>query len=311
MRSNGVYFSSQKAGLVKHVRGCTYFDNRSLSKKSDYLRCLLVLDRIFDAGVETFGSNLTQSAFKLLLSEPGKWRPGMTAKDCREAMSKNGPNLVDILGDREVPAVVAPRDDSGDSIVGDEPDREDMDVDAADDEDRIFEYEDDQVVGDTESAEPPPAAAVVEDVAPMGALPALDGDDDVADGAAPRDGDAMAPDMIPEVRDIVGDGIDGPAEDAGEDSDDEDEFVCPAHIMGFSVTEEWRLGAYRRLRVNCPAHKKCQKGRSVHLMREELGPRAAEAYLGCWLQVAFVKPVDVHKNFVPSVEDMKVWIENN
>lgn len=64
-----------------------------------------------------------------------------------------------------------------------------------------------------------------------------------------------------------------------------------------------------RLSVHCPVHPRCTKSRSVELMRDLLGSRCAEAFLGVWLAQAGMLEQAKHAKYVPPVAEMRQYLE--
>jgi len=65
-----------------------------------------------------------------------------------------------------------------------------------------------------------------------------------------------------------------------------------------------------RIGVKCsnPLHVGCSKSRSVTLLRDTLGPRCAEAYLGAWLQVAEDVSAAEHAKKRPSLAEQEAYL---
>ena len=68
-----------------------------------------------------------------------------------------------------------------------------------------------------------------------------------------------------------------------------------------------------RLSVRCANqdHPGCRKSRSCALLRDRLGPRCAEAFLGVWLARAHDMAVADHVRYVPDVDAMQQWLTEN
>ena len=74
--------------VVKHWRrGGKLFDARALPSKRSYLQCCLVQGSLFDKGVDNFSSGLCDGYYKLLLRDPSKAKHGMSARDCKLALT--------------------------------------------------------------------------------------------------------------------------------------------------------------------------------------------------------------------------------
>ena len=65
--------------------------------------------------------------------------------------------------------------------------------------------------------------------------------------------------------------------------------------------------AYVAVRCNNPLHESCAKSRSLHLRRDALGPRAAEAFLSVWLLASDIEE-PLHKKHMPTVEEMRAFL---
>ena len=77
----------------------------------------------------------------------------------------------------------------------------------------------------------------------------------------------------------------------------------PSHIFGMTVRWERRgkkhgKRGYERLRVHCdnPWHGECTKSRVLTKDVHIYGPRAAEAYLGAWLEGSFMPGMHARKH---------------
>ena len=102
------------------------------------------------------------------------------------------------------------------------------------------------------------------------------------------------------------------------------DIVWPEHVprstLGQTVTYEpsrerdgFNEGGYEaRIRVRCPnpAHWGCGKSRSLHLMTQRLGPRAAEAFLGAWILRAFDLNQDEHRR-PPTLQEMQRYLQDH
>lgn len=92
---------------------------------------------------------------------------------------------------------------------------------------------------------------------------------------------------------------------------------APNEILGTAVAfirgradDSWHYKD--RLSVKCPnaAHGRCNKSRSLALDVEVFGPRAAEAYLGAWLQKADM-PEGAHARYKPTRAEMRAYLEQH
>ena len=87
----------------------------------------------------------------------------------------------------------------------------------------------------------------------------------------------------------------------------------PAELEGvrlLKLSGRDELGAryHGRLKVVCPVHgHSCHKSRSVKLLQNELGDRAALYFLGVWLQKALDMDEHHHFRFQPRLPDMQAY----
>jgi len=65
-----------------------------------------------------------------------------------------------------------------------------------------------------------------------------------------------------------------------------------------------------RLSVRCcnPAHQRCNKSRSLALLRDRFGPQSAERYLGAWMAKAFGMDASGHCKYQPKVADIEAFV---
>ena len=93
--------------------------------------------------------------------------------------------------------------------------------------------------------------------------------------------------------------------DAGDGWPDEVEGV---QLIKMAGRDERGHRHHGRLKVVCPVHgSSCSKSRSVKMLTDELGNRAALYFLGDWLQAAFDKDEEDHCSFKPSLADMQAY----
>ena len=122
--------------------------------------------------------------------------------------------------------------------------------------------------------------------------PVLDIDADVGEGASGSGGPSLEIDALFPVPPVV-------AADALVDDS------IPTHILGRRVTVE-RKGHNVTLRVTCVRHAKCKIGRSVNVWRDDLGPRAAAFFIGCWLSAAADHDGD-HSQWKPNLAEVRAY----
>lgn len=65
-----------------------------------------------------------------------------------------------------------------------------------------------------------------------------------------------------------------------------------------------------RLSIRCDnsSHINCSKSRSLDLLRDRLGPRCAEAFLGAWLAKSDSLAKTAHTKYAPRIEDMRAYL---
>jgi len=65
---------------------------------------------------------------------------------------------------------------------------------------------------------------------------------------------------------------------------------------------------HARLKVVCPVHPACSKSRSLNLLQEVFGARAAEGFLGAWIAKAESMSEADHKGHMPRRDDIHAWL---
>lgn len=285
-------FVGREARVDHRPGGDKEFDTRAVSRKSWYLRCLLGLEHIWAAGWFSFPSGLTQAFYQLLLRDPSKCALGMTAAACNAILKEKDNDHEPLpLEDRvakfapPMPAPAADGDIAGDDgLAGDDGPGGAADGDIAGHEQDQPEPDD---TGDTNTSPPAPDET--------------SGSSSSSSSSSSGSSDSSSSDESAGVGQLLGGG-DGIAGDAA------NLYAAPNFIAGQPVVEELRVGAYHRLRVRCSAHERCGKSRNVNLL-PELGPRAAEAYLACWLAASHL-PADRHRKFIPRITSMREYLES-
>ena len=113
------------------------------------------------------------------------------------------------------------------------------------------------------------------------------------------------------------------AVDCDDDDDGEQPHATrpprPSHIPAkiFTQTVVYdppRAGRrHARLRVVCdnPSHPGCGRSRSIMLNVANFGARAAEGFLGAWLQASFNMTPEEHRAFTPTLAQMKNYLDMN
>ena len=138
------------------------------------------------------------------------------------------------------------------------------------------------------------------------------------------DGDEMAPPNIanlaqppsPEPPPVVDEPVPPPSPEppsqVGIDGGDDEGLHFVTQIHGCTVSKEAH-GHNVGMRVSCPVHGiTCKAFRSPRLDVHIFGPKAAEYFLGCWIQKAFgdnAMEFEAHKKYRPSRRDIAQYIE--
>ena len=132
-----------------------------------------------------------------------------------------------------------------------------------------------------------------------------------ADSSAGEEGEVEAPRDLALGPELV-------AEDERVHGEDEKVHEYAKYILGQKV--EWRPGrcdekwTYSdRMAVKCMnrAHSSCMRSRSVTMMVGQLGPRAAEAFLGAWLLAGKTLTEGEHGTLRPSIAQMREYLANH
>lgn len=257
---------------VQHNMSSKNYDQRRLVGRRAYLQCVLFVQHIIDKGINDFSSVGTQAYFDALLRSKKPVQPGLQAQQYRKMLAM-------------------------------EKDEEDPEACAA------------LALADEEGAPrrrcpalPAPSSRAPEPIADMAAETEcgsmLGGDDSHPSGGDDEgDGSGYGP---------VGGGEGGDAGLSGA------QMPYPATIAGVHVSfVPGRISATHtysdRLSVKCcnVDHPRCSKSRSMAMLQERLGPRAAEAFLGAWLSRADAMQAAAHTRYTPSFADMVAWLAAN
>lgn len=91
----------------------------------------------------------------------------------------------------------------------------------------------------------------------------------------------------------------------------EPEYNIPNNILGTPVrfvkaNDSEGYSYLSRLAVKCPRHKSCTKSRSTQKHTDIWGPKAAELFLGAWLNAAGDMDERSHRAFTPTVGHREV-----
>ena len=281
--------------LVIHVPGGPrIFDGRCLASKKMYLRCVLSLDTIFQAGIDAVRSDRPQAWYALLLRSPKDCNEHLSARACKHLLQER-PDI-SLLTDNRLACAPRVHSGAGDEVGSIAGDDGVLPVAAAVSEHEL-ECDDTRAADVSEHADDgaPVAASVKESTDNEG-----DFSSDSTTSSSSSDSSSVKGDCHI-ATDAHGHALDTVGEHAA--------FVVPANILGHAVRQEHRVGRYHRLRVSCdnPTHENCAKSRSIKLLTNELGPRAAEAYLGCWLLDSHM-PVGRHRRHQPTLADMRSYL---
>lgn len=244
------------------------YDDRRSSGKRSYYQCLVALPELLQHGVTHFDSMQPTAYYRLVLLRKKDVPLGLGNKAYQVEIAQSSDDQLQ-LALLEAPVV--------------------------------------------DLAAPPPPLGIV---AP--GRPALQ-DIDIAGDSSESEGDANLA-----IADGQADEI-APIAEAAIVGDDEAEVVAgaivpgvgpvappiPDFIMGVPVTRvqakhDSGWSYFARLRVACPnpAHPGCNKSRSLELLRDVAGPRAAEWYLGAWLSKQHLPHVE-HKAYRPTLQDIR------
>lgn len=90
-------------------------------------------------------------------------------------------------------------------------------------------------------------------------------------------------------------------------------FILGARVSVVRARASTTHTYHERLTVKCtnPAHPRCSRSRSCALLRDQLGPRCAEAFLGAWLQKAPGMSGHEHTRHAPSLDEMRAYLREN
>lgn len=271
--------------LVVHGPGVRQYDRRRLPSRRAYLQCVLRMDDLIARGVSQFSSVGSASFFEALLRSKKAVRPGLPAADYKRLLAiERGDD--DALADldarpkpplpappaarrRPAPPIVDGGDSSDSSIVG---------------------------CGGSGGGRKGDGAQRVER-----SLVGSDGEGSVVGVAGPAGAAAVV--AVPEP--LVA-GQAGRALPPG----------VPAMICGVKVQfVAGRITATHtyvdRLSVRCSndGHERCSKSRSLELLKERLGERCAEAFLGAWLAKAGSMTEAEHRKYMPRLAEMQAYLE--
>ena len=91
-----------------------------------------------------------------------------------------------------------------------------------------------------------------------------------------------------------------------------DDAPWPSRLAGVLVRvvpEDFVHGYAERLSVRCPNpdHRKCHVSRSVKMDVAAFGPTGVLDWLQCWLADAFLVTEEQHRQFKPTVADVRAW----
>ena len=252
--------------LVRHAPGVgKQFDCREGSLRVAYLQCLLAIETIMEKRPRGFPSGKKSQFYEWLLRDPTNADEHLSAKDCKKRLSELTGDVVEsAMLSAEAPPAKRPRS-------------EPLALGPADEFGGGVELEEAEVGG----AEGGGGLALAEgDEGAHRAAPSSSSGGD-SDSSSDSSTTTATGEAAPEVT---------PAEETfgGDPADEAHDF--PVEIDGQRVGVETHADGSAGLRINCnnPAHgKDCRKYRSVRLETEVFGHRAAEFFLGAWLEHSF------------------------
>lgn len=263
-------FEGVSTKVVHNATSPMTFDNRGLSGKRPYLKCLLALPELLQAGVVEVHSGMTAAYYELVLHSKGPVSEKMPATKLRQLLAAAKGDIVEVAlldAPAKAPLSVVPMlplppppvgrsagsaGDSGSSIAGDDE---------------------------------PEVAGAHEQLAAIGsAAPAAGVLDDNEEVAGDEGGGVLAKPSRPVS--ILGQTV--------------------TYVKGRSDSK-WSYN--ERISVKCrnPDHGQCKKSRSLVLDLEVFGPRAAEGFLGAWLlQDGLAK--QEHGKYLPSRSEIRAFL---
>ena len=110
---------------IRHSAECKMeYDHRNVCSTREYLRCVLCLPALLQAGVKEFDSAQTQSLYKLLLLNPAKAQPGLSGKEYKRLLSLEAGevscSITSLLKPPAPLAVTAPKQKALPEVAGDD-----------------------------------------------------------------------------------------------------------------------------------------------------------------------------------------------
>lgn len=272
---------------VEHHEGVLAYDSRRITSKRNYLQCVVHSERLAQKGVGSFSSIGSAAFFAALLHSKRQVSPGLPARRYRQILAAEQgdelalANLADGEGEADNEALEAmPKQRALQDRPAQPPQ---LQARPADDND------DSSVVGGASQDERAPAPIVA-------LAPDSGGEGSVVGAASDTEGAAA---MVPAGAVVAG------AAPAG----------VPDFILGVKVSfvggRHTATHTYaNRLSVRCsnPTHHGCQKSRSIALLRDQLGPRSAESFLGAWLAKADSMEKEQHAKYTPRRQDMERYL---
>eukprot|EP00927_Polykrikos_kofoidii_P077883 TRINITY_DN74779_c0_g1_i1.p1 TRINITY_DN74779_c0_g1~~TRINITY_DN74779_c0_g1_i1.p1 ORF type:complete len:377 (+),score=74.07 TRINITY_DN74779_c0_g1_i1:167-1297(+) len=88
--------------------------------------------------------------------------------------------------------------------------------------------------------------------------------------------------------------------------------ICGRHVKRIKGRQGggWSYFDGASIKCNNPAHEQCQKSRSLALDMDIFGPRSAEHFLACWLSRSSDMPQSDHKQYAPSRDEVRKYIDS-
>lgn len=271
--------------VVHHRVGVLQYDSRGLSGRRAYLPCVLRTNDLAAKGIKEFASAGCGAYFEALLGGKGAVRPGMPAAAYKRLLAGEAGDDLTVAAlevDAPLPLPGPARARARRQTAPRPP------PPLADEGESSGE----SIVGGGQ------AHGTIGKGGPVDRWPAPESDNSVAGGSGLADGaacaDRAAPAALVSARRLPNG---APATIS----------ACAIQFVPGRITMTHTYAD--RLSVRCPAHQRCTKSRPVELLRDQLGPRCAEAFLGVWIAHAGASERAAHAKYMPSVAEMREYLE--
>lgn len=276
--------------VVHHTPEVRDYDSRKLHGRRSYLQCVLHFQALMAKGVQAFHSTGSNHFFEALLRGKTAVRPGLPAKAYKRMLALEDGDALDL--DDDMAALAAPVAKAARTSRRPKANAARAAIADQGPEEEGAPSSHDSIVGGGSDAPPSDAHVAKRDGGvggDIGAVPLQDEGD--AGSAGPADSVATSgykgalPDGVP--RQILGSVV---------------RFV-PGRATATHTYAD-------RLSVKCtnPLHINCSKSRSLAMMKDRLGVRCAEAFLGAWLKKADDLSWHNHAKFNPKLVDMEAYL---